>query len=352
MNKDFIKSQLLAISESADIEYVDKYINFCISNHEPDILFGENHHILSAKLFPEYKNFKENSWNLSRLSNYNHYIAHAILFKSINNVTFGFAWYAMNNKNFILEEDKPIELIGPELFEELRLKRNKLCSEINSGKVTAKDLSTGKNIRVTQEEFYSNNNLVGHTTGMTAAKNKITGERIYVTTEEFNTDVNLVGVLTGIEQTHMLGKMIAKDESGKTYLISNTDERYLSGELTAINKGRKFGEEFGRKISESIKLSGHLIGSRNPTANLIVIFDDKDEAQYFSHGNFNQMCKENNLSEQLFARTYTHNTKIYDYVDDDFIEKSRKCDITKLFNTSLYKNYKSWYARKMERIKI
>lgn len=350
MDKDFIKSQLLAISESADIEYVDKYINFCISNHEPDIVFGENHHILSAKLFPEYKNFKENSWNLSRLSNYNHYIAHAILFKSINNVTFGFAWYAMNNKNFILEEDKPIELIGPELFEELRLKRNKLCSEINSGKVSAKDLSTGKNIRVTQEEFYSNNNLVGHTTGFGGDHLKgsisVRDENGLVTRilkSEFN---------ESIHDAFNKGMVVVKDNNDNTSMISNNDPRYLSGELTAINKGRKFGEEFGRKISESIKLSGHLIGSRNPTANLIVIFDDKDEAQYFSHGNYNQMCKENNLSEQLFARTYTHNTKIYDYVDDEFIEKSRKCDITKLFNTSLYKNYKGWYARKMERIKI
>jgi hypothetical protein len=274
MDKDFIKSKLLAISESADIGYVDKYIDFCISNHEPDIVFGENHHILSAKLFPEYKNFKENSWNLSRLSNYNHYIAHAILFKSINNVTFGFAWYAMNNKNFILEEDKPIELIGPELFEELRLKRNKLCSEVNSGKVSAKDLITGKNIRVTQEEFYSNDNLVGHSIGLGGdhLKGSISvrdknGLVTRIIKNEFN---------ESIHDAFNKGMVVVKDESGNTYFISNNDPRYLSGELISINKGRKFGEDIGRKISESIKLSGHLIGSRNPTANLIVIFDDKD----------------------------------------------------------------------------
>lgn len=352
MNKMFIFDKLSEIQESYDLEHLNKYIDFCISNHDPALDKGANHHILSRTIFPEYDNFNDNVWNLSRLSHYNHYIAHALLFKSINHITIGYAWYGMNNKNFLLEKDKPIELIGPELYEELLLKRNKLCSENTSGKVIAKDLTIGKTIKVTKEEFDNNSNLVGHTHNRLPAKNITTGERVHVTKEEFNSNDELVGTTKNIPQPHKIGMLAAKDKHGATYYISNKDERYLSGELTAINKGRKFGEEFGKKISELRNSSGDTIGPRNPKAEIIIIFNDKDEPVYISHGNFVQTCRDNNLSEQLLARTYKNNTTLYDYVDEEYIKSSRKWVLTKLFNSELYNNYKGWYARKMERIKI
>ena len=344
MNKDFIKSKLLELGDSINLEYLDEYIEFCISNHEPDIFKGANHHILSAKLFPEYKNFKENSWNLSRLSNYNHYIAHAILFKSINNSTFGFAWYAMNNKNFILEKDKPIELIGPNLYDELILKRNKLCSDINIGKVMAKDLTTGKNIKVTKDVFYSDDNLVGYTYNKLCAKDIITNERVYVTKEVFYSDDNLVGINLGNVLTTKKGMFAAKDCDGHIYYISNTDEKYLLGELMAINKGRQFNKDFGKKIAESMKLTGHGIGSRNPRANIIIIFNNKDEPIYFAHGNFYNMCKENNLPNQLFQKSYSDNTIL------DFTIYNKEWQTR--YKGMGYGKYSGWYARKMKRIKI
>ena len=352
MDKEFIKSKLLELQGFHDVTYLDKYIDFCILNHDPDLIKGANHHILSRTIFPDYENFKESNWNLSRLTHHNHYIAHALLFKSINHITIGYAWYGMNNKDFVSDKDIPIELIGPELYEELILKRNKICSENSKNKVMAKDLTTGITIKVTKEEFDSNTDLVGHTYKMLLAKNKITGERVYITKEEFDSNDDFVGLTKNIPQPHKIGMFAAKDECGNTYYISKTDERYISGELTAINKGRKFGEEFGKKISELRKTLGDSIGYRNPSANIIIIFDDKNEPIYISHGNFIQMCEDNKLSCQLLARTYTNNTKLYDYADEEYMKNSKKYVITKLINSDLYKTYNGWYARKMERIKI
>lgn len=297
MDKNFMKSKLLCVpSDYYNDKLIDEYIDFCILNHGANIKCGENHHILSRTIFPEYQNFKDHPWNLSRLSNYNHYIAHSILFKAINNSTFGYAWYAMNNKNFIDDRNKPLELIGPELYDMLRISRNKLCSDNCKNKVMAKDLITGKNIKVTKEEFHSNLNLVGHTYNKLYAKDKITNERVYVTKEEFASNDNLVGINLGNVLPTKKGMFAAKDYEDNIYYISNTNEKYISGELMAINKNRKFGEDVGKKISEFRKLTGISKGSRNPKANLIIIFNNKDEPIYFAHGNFHNMCKENNFT--------------------------------------------------------
>lgn len=344
MDKEFIKSRLLELQGFHDVTYLDKYIDFCILNHNPDLIKGVNHHILSRTIFPEYENFKENNWNLSRLTHHNHYIAHALLFKSINHITIGYAWYGMNNKDFVSDKDTPIELIGPELYEELILKRNKICSENSKNKVTAKYLTNGVTIRVTKEEFDNNTDLVGHTHNMLPAKNKITGERVYITKEEFASNDDLVGVNFGNILPTKKGMFAAKDCAGHIYYISNTDEKYLLGELIAINKGRQFDKDFGKKISESRKLAGHGIGSRNPKANIIIIFNNKDEPIYIAHGNFYNMCKENNLPNQLFQKSYSDNTIL------DFTIYNREWQTR--YKGMGYDKYSGWYARKMKRIKI
>lgn len=49
------------------------------------------------------------------------------------------------------------------------------------------------------------------------------------------------------------GKASVKDCNGNTLLVSINNERYLSGELVGVTKGRKMSEDFKRNISEKNK---------------------------------------------------------------------------------------------------
>lgn len=330
MHKKFIFDKLSEIQESCDLEYLNKYIDFCVSNHDPDLIKGANHHILSRTIFPEYDNFKENPWNLSRLTHHNHYVAHALLFKSINHTTIGYSWYAMNNTDFILEKDKPIELIGPELYEELILKRNKLHSENTSGKVLAKDLTTGKNRRVTKEEFDSDPNLVGQTNG-----SKFKREIIYVNVlDDFgntkrirkDSDEYESGNFVG----HTKGKSTYKDESGGIIYCSTDDERVKSGKLRGINSGKTWSDEEKQLRKEYRKKY-----PEKGNAHRIIIFDAMNNPIYYCFGTFKQTCNDLNLPASKLAETYLNNSKI---------------SVTA--RSSQWALYDGWYARKMERIKI
>lgn len=339
MNKDFIKSKLMSVqSDYYDDKSINAYIDFCILNHDSNIICGENHHILSRTIFPEYQNFKEYSWNLSRLSNYNHYIAHAILFKAINHITFGYSWYAMNNKNFILEKDKPIELIGPDMYEELRIKRNKLCSEHNSCKVIAKDLTTGQTIKVTKEEFDSNINLVGHTTGIGGDHLKGTisvidecgnSKRIKLDSEEY---------LSGNFKGHTTGKTTFKDRGGNTIMCYVDDHRVTSGELVGINKGVSKSAEAKEKFR--IKRKG-----MRPSALKLIIFNADDQPMFYTDGTYREFAKINKLPNLLY-NTLKENSRL------DMVGYMEKCPKSIISRMQKHMKYHGWYIRKVKRIKI
>lgn len=82
-NYNFIKEQLIKKHEIIDNEiYLDKYINFLINyNLDINIDYTENHHILPKCVFPEFKN---ESWNIVKLSYEDHKLVHLWLFKTIN----------------------------------------------------------------------------------------------------------------------------------------------------------------------------------------------------------------------------------------------------------------------------
>lgn len=65
--------------------YLDRYIKFVLKYSEQNVNNKniERHHICpkAKHLFPQYKSFKENPWNLARLTYRQHYIAHWILSK-------------------------------------------------------------------------------------------------------------------------------------------------------------------------------------------------------------------------------------------------------------------------------
>ena len=268
----------------------------------------------------------------------------------------------------------------------------KVLSENSKNKVTCKNIITSQYMQVDKTEFDNNENLVGVNKGkkFQNSKNKNTvvarcldtDMYIKVSKEEFDNNENLVGTTKGKENTKIkntflvydednniirikkedydktkyrstiLGKLVVKDSEGKTYLIDKNDERYLSGELTAFNKGKKFGVEFSKKISDIRILNGSGKGSKNGMAKMIIIFNPDDEPMYFSHGNFNQMCKENNLPFRLFAKSYKNNTKLFEHITEEYIAKTPKFAVTKTLNSNHYKDFKDWYAKIMQRVKI
>ncbi len=89
MNREYIIEKLSNIKNTGiNTQKLVKYVDFCIENHNENLQIGENHHILSRTVFPEYIDLKVYTWNLSRLSPYNHYIAHSLLYDAIDNTTF------------------------------------------------------------------------------------------------------------------------------------------------------------------------------------------------------------------------------------------------------------------------
>ncbi len=66
--------------------------------------------------------------------------------------------------------------------------------------------------------------------------------------ENFKDPLNRNGTIPD-GKYHTKGKVIVKDKNCNVMCVDVNDERYLSGELISINKGRKFTEEHKRKIS-------------------------------------------------------------------------------------------------------
>lgn len=258
-----------------------EYVRFCLDKktiYKKGLT--QRHHILPRCLFPEYESFK-NSWNIVNLTNEDHYIAHYLLAKFSKHPSLLSAWYAMNNKNF-LDASKPIELIGPKQYSELIKERNKMISERRRNTVSAKDLTTGEFLRVTKEEFDSNQNLVGSTKGkggehfkgthLTTMKNKETG--LYE-------KVDIMNVNRDLYEGTTKGFCVFKDSQGNKVYTRTDDPRVLSGELCGLRKETHYHmKEY----------------TRGPKRKYIVInLNNGERIEIFKKKNLLEYVKENNI---------------------------------------------------------
>jgi hypothetical protein len=112
---EFLNSNLQIHDKNKLVEYID----FCIANNDTTSNKTERHHILpkGKTLFPQFKCFKSNKWNLSILSYENHYKAHSLLAEAIKEPAITYAWHSMNSVNI---NNDGIEIIGESRYEELR----------------------------------------------------------------------------------------------------------------------------------------------------------------------------------------------------------------------------------------
>jgi hypothetical protein len=335
--RDFLIDKLLELNVK-DINKVYEYVDFCL-NADNKIKIKNvtsHHHILPNCLFKEYAKLSKHKYNGSHLTYYQHYYAHFLFTEAINDESQLFAFCAMHFKDLKLKRISPDELISEDVFNQKMKERDLYSSIRNKNMVTAKSLSSGKILKVTKEEFENSDDLVGSTTGFG-------GEHLKGTISIIEN-----GVVKRInkseytnQQTLLSGKIIVRDKENKNIIVRTDDERYLSGELVHINKGKKL--KYPQKFYDFIK-NRDISKSKNPSAKIIIIFNSDDEPIYYCNGNFLEVCKYNNLSYNLFARTYKNNSKIvFDF------SKSRVCDITRIKNSTHYQ-YVGWYARKMKLI--
>lgn len=128
----FIKSNVKIICELKLIEYID----FCIDKNQYIRTYKDgkcetahHHHILPAALFDEYKNIKNNVWNGTYLTFYNHYYAHLLLTYAISDYGQLSAFLAMHNKDIKLGRITENDLLSEDLINEAMIGRHKLQLE-------------------------------------------------------------------------------------------------------------------------------------------------------------------------------------------------------------------------------
>ena len=229
---------------------------------------------------------------------------------------------------------------------------------IYTGMVNAVDKTSGKNVYVTIEEYHNNDNLVSVHKGMVNAVDKTSGKNVYVSQEEFHNNNNLIGVT-------MVGRVSVRDiNTNETKSV--TKEEYVSNEnLVHINEGKVvckingeyksinkedtrlydniiIGSHSGKKHSDKAKLKmskahkGKQVGSENPYAVKINIYNDKDELVFECNGDIEKICKENRLPINSIRNTYTNNTKLFESTYGLVMAKRRGDE-----------RFKGWYARKV-----
>jgi hypothetical protein len=231
---DFIK--LFNIYDIKSEERLIKYIDFCLKNHD-DAIHGANHHILPSALFKQYSDLKNNKWNCARLSYYNHYIAHFLLYKAVNHPAVDAAIYGMHNKDYKNGRLTKDQLISEHEYTIIHNKVMNKISSLNKRKVISKDLRTGKNVKVSCEEFNRCDHLVGATIGKGGEHLRgqvsilIDGIAVRINKEEFDPNIHI-----GITK----GKTMYKDKDCNTFQTTKDDPRVISGELVGINKGKKY----------------------------------------------------------------------------------------------------------------
>lgn len=155
--QEFLDSEIIIKSQEKLIQYID----FCIENNQLKRIKGKtsHHHILpqaDSLPFTGFSNLKENPWNGTHLSYYNHYYAHWLFTESIDDYGQLHAFTAMHNSDIkngrINEED----LIAEEEFQikmEERSKKHREWYKNNTNKVT----NTMEKVKKTMSKKYINN---------------------------------------------------------------------------------------------------------------------------------------------------------------------------------------------------
>jgi hypothetical protein len=117
------------------------------------------------------------------------------------------------------------------------------------------------------------------------------------------------------------GKVPVEDSSGRRFLVSKSDERYITGELKSVHKGKILSKNSEGKtfyVSKEDFLNSNLLGinkglisgENNPNSKNIKIYNSDNELVFNCNGNFKKICKENNLPFISLYRSYRNGGEI------------------------------------------
>ena len=107
--------------------------------------------------------------------------------------------YGENTEQYIKvrQEKMSKKLKGRKVSQETREK----MSNVHKGKVTVKDIETGKCFKVSIEEFHSNPNYVSPSKGLVNVLDLETGEKLRVSSEEFHSNEKYQSVALGFKHS-------------------------------------------------------------------------------------------------------------------------------------------------------
>lgn len=155
------------IEEFKQLNVVDeavlvKYIDYCLEHALTKRIKFETqlHHILpKAKTLPfsAYKDLTSNPWNGVHLTHYDHFIAHSLLVKSVNDKAIAHGWFRMSNM---------LTQFDPNIYAECRLLAAKSISESLVGRRLSEEhrekisnVLLGRPVSIETREAISKSNL-------------------------------------------------------------------------------------------------------------------------------------------------------------------------------------------------
>lgn len=223
-----------------DIKYLEKYIEFCISNNVGGKIISEttSHHILPmAKTLPftEFSNLKVYTWNKAELYYADHYYAHYLLYRAINHFSTIFAFTSMHNKDFKLGRITENDLIQKDEFTIIWKERNKKISEYNM------ELISHNGDLITRASCIMKNRILSEET-LSNMSDRMTGN---------NNIVHMDGTVDKIRDTKL------------STIIDGKNLDTISAERAAETMKKEFINDKGEKTTQykenGKKLSTHLL---------------------------------------------------------------------------------------------
>lgn len=122
------------------------------------------------------------------------------------------------------------------------------------------------------------------------------------------------------------------DENGlNDFQVMGINQRKRMNEIQ--QSGETEAQRRGKLTSATKKQNGSCKGSRNPKAKKINIFNEKDELMFECHGNFKEICTENNMPFKSLSNSYRNN--------------SRKLYMVCLPNKKEFISFTGWYAKEI-----
>jgi len=227
----------LLASKPHNPHYLNRYITFIKQCQQKNVGYEgyvERHHICpkADDMFPEYEDFRLHPWNKAPLTPRQHFIAHLMLWKSFPNILSCLdAIWGMKCRREIFCNSR--------LYESLRIEAINLLSSRMKGKAIVKDLDNPDRgffqIDTENEEYLTNNRLVGIAKGLVIVKNPDNPSRGYFRVSADNSDY-----VSGKYIPYMKGTVTVKDPNDTLrgyFRVSIDDPDYLSGRYVSYMKG-------------------------------------------------------------------------------------------------------------------